>query len=605
MMPLTTFYMVIVMDDLNELLRHKWGSEKWILEGWETISSEDKQHIKSRMDELFKNGLPFEIKHDKLLYVYAFSLLAQLEVLAIQVPLKFKDKMVSEENKARMHHQLLDEIFHGLVFTKILYMLCDPYAIPPEYNEHIEILCNFIRNEECPKVAIMLLNLVAEGWIEEAFKWYAKQDIAPKVFNTILTDEHRHVCEADLYQDVGIPDIHVIREKLEYLEEQLLINFFLQHKHVMATSALLGIEGALGFMESLNKKHHQQLNKINLEPSQKWIAFMTIMQTIVPKIYTYSQTQHEIEMTPMRKVLMAQWNNSSDATMVSQCNIDVTAIDFFNKKYPPETLTTLMLQAVSLCLKENPLYRTYIHYKKFYQSSEAFAGVIVQLPDCGDQMGTIVFENCHEVSVIELAQRIRAILPMMVYCYKKRDELEKKYPHLELYDQSKLYDFADEIYGYSMPGSAITTISNIGPWGYVGAKSPLLKNEAMKFVMLQIERRQVWNKESQSFEIKDHLPLSISADHRIFDGNTHVPRMLNETFQRMLQKMHTAKKPTRTFKPIDQDHFIQTVEAILQLNVEFGYKYLTALQTIWPDFAAPEELVPRMTALKTAAKMVI
>lgn len=69
---LTVFDMSNFMDDFNELLRPRWGSEQWILEGWEQINSEDKHLIKKRMDELFKDGLPFEIKHDKLLYIDAF-----------------------------------------------------------------------------------------------------------------------------------------------------------------------------------------------------------------------------------------------------------------------------------------------------------------------------------------------------------------------------------------------------------------------------------------------------------------------------------------------------------------------------------------------------
>lgn len=579
------------MDDFSGLLRPAWGSEKWILEGWEKINAEDRHLIKQRMDELFKDGLPFEIKHDKLLYVYAFSLLAQLEVLAIQVPLKFKDKMTSRENQERMHHQLLDEIFHGLVFTKILYMLCDPHAIPPEYNANIELLCNFVRNEECPKTAVMLLNLIAEGWIEEAFKCYAQENIAPKVFNTILHDEHRHVCEADLYRDVGLPDdLGMLKQKLAYLEEQLLVNFFLQHKYVLAASTLLGLEGASNFMQSLHSKHAHQLKKINMEPGKKWATFMQLVHNLMPKVHNYAQSYEELAMTPMRKTLMAQWNNASDATMVSQSNINVTCIDVFSKKHPPETLTTLMMQAISLWLKENELYRSYLHYKKLCRSKEAYVGVVVQLPGCGDQIGTIAFKNCHELSTKALAQRIRDIIPMMVYCYKRCEELEQTHPHLRLYDESKLFDFAYEVYRYPMPGSSIVTLSNIGPWGYTYGKSPLFKNEALKFVMLQVERRQVWNNERQEFEIQDHLPLSISADHRVFDGNTPVPKMINQTFQRMFHTMQNDIKKPLPSQTSEQARFIRTAEAMLNFNLDFGYRCLSALQLTWFDFFAPEEL---------------
>ena len=592
------------MDDFDALLSSQWGSEKWILDGWEKINADDKSLIKKRMEELFQDGLPFEIKHDKILYVYAFALLAQLEVLAIQVPLKFKEKMSTEENKERMHHQLLDEIFHGLVFTKIIYMLCEPYATPPAYNEHVEVLCNFIRNEECPKVAIMLLNLIAEGWIEEAFRCFSKHGIAPKVFDIILTDEHRHVCEADLYSDIGMPDMNVLKEKLAFMEEKLILSFFMQYKYVASTTALLGLEGAAGFTQSINEKHHQQLKKINLKPGAKWSAFMSIVQNSFPRVLEYSQSNYEVEMTPMRQLLMSQWENSSDATMVSQFNINVSDVEFFSKKYPPETLTTLTLQAVSRCLKETDSYRSYLTYKKLFQSKEAYVGIIVSLPGCGDHIGTIIFENCHEMSAIELAQRIRDIVPMMVYCYKKREELEKKYPNLKLTDEKELLDFAYNVYGLPLPGSSLITISNIGFWGYTDAKSPLFKNESMKIVLLEVERKQVWNKEGQVFETQDHLPVSISADHRVFDGNQPIPKLINHYFQQLFQKMQADLKKTTFIKPaFDSKSFIKTAETIVNIHPEIGYKFLSALQTIWPEFLAPEDLMKPIENAKIAANM--
>ena len=174
------------MDELTGLLKSSWGAEKWILEGWNKITDKEKELIKARMDDMFRNGLPFELKKDKILYIHTFSMLAQLEVLAIQVPLKFEDKMNTPIFKQRMRLQLLDEIFHGLVFTKIVYLLCEPYAFPPDYNENIEAFCNFIRNENCPKVAVVLLNLIAEGWIEELFYSLRQQNIANNVFDIIL-----------------------------------------------------------------------------------------------------------------------------------------------------------------------------------------------------------------------------------------------------------------------------------------------------------------------------------------------------------------------------------------------------------------------------------
>ncbi|MDI9819776.1 2-oxo acid dehydrogenase subunit E2 [Legionella sp. PL877] len=553
------------------------------------------------MAKLFKQGLPFKLKHDKLLYIYAFSMLAQLEVLAIQVPLKFEDKMSTPEHKQRMRMQLLDEIFHGLVFTKIVYLLCEPHALPPAYNDNIEILCNFIRHEECPKVAVVLLNLIGEGWIEEIFKSFQRADIAPEVFTTIIDDEHRHVCEADLYRDIGLPDINLVREKLEFLEKQLLTNIFLQYKYMLSISSLLGIDGALDFLRSLNDKHTQQLAKIDLTPSENWLFFMKVGEELFPRIQHYSQSNYEVEMTPIRKVFMTQWGNPSDPTMVGQFNINVTCLDFFNKRFPPETLTTLMMQAISKELSEHDAFRSFLNHKKFYHSKEAYVGLIIKLPDCQDHIGTIVFENCHQLTVQQLALNIRNIIKMMVFCFKKREQLEKEHPFLRELINDALYEFVNDYYDYPMPGNSVVSVSNIGFCGYAQAKSPLRSNEAIKFTLLEVERKPVWNQKTQTFEPQDMLPVSISADHRVFDGNLPVPKMIASDFNYMFEKMmQEASVPVRAPQN-PEGKFIKLFEQLLANNLELGYKALLALQTYWVDALKLEDLLNSNLARKMAA----
>lgn len=583
---------MVNVDELNELLRPSWGSEQWILEGWNQISRDEKELIKSRLDELFKDGLPIELKHDKLLYIYTFSLLAQLEVLAIQVPLKFESKMTTPEYRRLMRIQLVDEIFHGMVFTKIVYLLCAPHAFPPAYSENIEKLCNFIRNEECPKVAVVLLNLIGEGWIEELFNSLQRHGIAPKVFATIIEDEHRHVSEADLYRAIGLPDKATVRSKLDYLEEQLLGNIFIQYKYMLSITTLLGVEGAIGFLKALDEKHKEQLRKIKLAPSDNWQFYMRFSEEIYPRVLRYAQSTYEIEMSPIRKVFMTQWDNPSDPTMVGEFNINVTCLDFFNKKFPPETLTTLMMQTISLGLKENDSFRSYLSHKKLYQTKEGYVGLIVKLPDCGDHISTIVFENCHELTVQDLALRIRTIMKLMVYCFKKREQLEKEHPQLTAIIDETLYEFANDLYGFPIPGNSVVSLSNIGFCGYSQTKSPLRSNEAMKFTLLEIERKPVWNKETQAFEPQDILPVSISADHRIFDGNIPVPKMVAQYFEKSFAKMlSTLAEPVKANAQNLDSQFVKLFEQILTNNLELGYKALTFLQTYWLDFLSLEELL--------------
>lgn len=577
------------MDEFASLLRPSWGAEKWIAEGWDRINTEEKQLIKNRLDDLFHDGLPFELKSDKLFYIYTFSLLAQLEVLAIQVPLKFESKMSTPEFRERLHTQLLDEIFHGLVFTKIVYMLCSPFASPPPYSPNIEVLCNYIRNEECPKVAIMLLNLIGEGWIEEIFYSLDRCGIAPKVFGIILEDEHRHVCEADLYRDIGMPDIELIQPKIAFLEDQLLTNIFMQYKYMVSVCALLGVDGVQDFKHSLNKKHIQQLKKINLEPTDNWQFFMQFSEEFFPKLRSFTEAHEEVEMTPIRRVLMTQWSNPSDPTMAGQFNIDVSCLEFFNKKFPPETLTCLMMQAVSLGLDLNDSFRNYLNFRKIFRSAEAYIGLVVKLPECGDHIATIVFENCHHMGFLELANKIRSLMQVMTYCFKKRAELEETNDQVKELVTTMTYDFAYSTYSYPIAGTPFVSLSNIGFCGYSQCMSPLRCNESMKFTLMEVERKPVWNKEKQAFEPADILPVSISADHRIFDGNLPVPKMTADYFNQMFAKMLTEKPKKLASFPFQQVENL--LNQLLESNIEMGYKALLFLQTYWCDFLSFEELL--------------
>lgn len=583
--------MSMIVDELNELLKPSWGAEKWILEGWNKITQVEKELIKTRMHHLFKDGLPFEVKHDKSLYIYTFSLLAQLEVLAIQVPLRFEDKMSLPHLKQKLRAQLLDEIFHGMVFTKIVYALCAPQALPPDYNQSIELLCDFIRNEDCPKLGLVMLNLVAEGWIEEVFQSLYKQNIAPKVFDVIIEDEHRHVCEADLYQEIGTPDKNTMRKKLEALEESLLTNIMTQPKYILALSELLGMPATHALVQSLNEKHTKQLKKINMIPSEQWRFMLQMSHNFFEKTLLYAQHNTEVEMSPTRKVFMTQWNNPGDPTMVGQFNMDVSCLNFFEKKFPPETLTTLTMQAISQFISENRTFRSYLNFKKLYQSEHVYLAIVVKLPECGDQVGNIIFKDCHKMSATEVAQKIRVVMQMMAYCFKKREQMEKNHPHLKATLNDLLYDYAHGSYPYPIPGNSVISLSNIGMTGYSQAFSPLRKQEGLKFTLLTMERKQVWNRLTNEFEIQDIVPVSLSGDHRIFDGDIPVPKLLTKAFQQVFQKM--LEKPTKPVKPekwAPNPIFGKLIDKLLATNLTLGYQTLAALQSLWPEFMNIEDI---------------
>lgn len=568
------------MKELSELLRPSWEIDRWIAEGWSQLTETEKQRIQIRMDGVFKQGLPFEIKQDKLLYVYAFSLLAQLEIIALQMPLKIHDAALPSDYQNKTHLQLVEGVFRAMVFTRVVYLLSAPYATPPATNHNFDGLCHFIRIETSPVVSMALYKLIAEGWIDEIMLGLERQGIVIHGF------EPRAKFEVDLlHRDFAQFDGGLICNKLVQIEDQFLTSVLMQYKYLFSLSMLLGVDGTIYFLKSLHQNHLQQLAILNLKPTDRWFMFMGVIDTFIPKMMSYGAVKDPIEFTPIRKIFMAVWDNPTDPTMVAEFNLNVSSIDFFNKKFPPETVTILMMQSISLALTGMDSFRSYLNQKKLYQTKEAYVALVVKLPGCGDHIANIVFENCHLISMATLSVKIQAVIKMMVYCYKKREFLENTYPHLKANTEQFLNEWANDVYDFPFPGNGVVSLSNIGFCGFSGAKSPLFPNEALKFTLLEIERKPVWNKQTDAFEPQDMLPVSISADHRVFDGNVPVPKLIASCFETMLVSLQantaTAAASAEANQPND---LIAILDGLVDGNVEIAYKALLVLQTYWMDY---------------------
>ncbi|KTD52618.1 putative CoA-dependent acyltransferase [Legionella quinlivanii] len=572
------------MKALDQLLTPYWGSEKWILEGWNKITEEERESIEARVESLFKNGLPFELKHDKILYLYIFSLMAQLEVLGIQLPMRFEDKMYNPEFKKRMRAQLVDEIFHTIVFTRIVFMLAAPYGSPPAYNEELEKVCEFIRSLDCLKVGMVVMNLICEGMVEEVFSTFYQEKIAPEVFEIILADEHRHVCEADLYAEIGLPDREVLTETLKTMEDLLISVFTRLPKYNTSLTTLLGPEGTASFMLALHEKHKRQLKKINMVPSERLEMLFEVGPDAYAQVQPYRDELHsemhaeikEVEMTTVQKVLMTQLNNPGDPNLTLQFNIDISEFGFFEKNCPQETLTALMMQAVSLMLTSEESLRNFISFKKLHQSRSAYVAVVEKLAQRKDHIVTVFFKDCHEMTVDELLTRNSRSQQLMTYCYDKREQVEKDNPEFKKQLDAELYNYAHDLYPCPSPGSYGAYVCNLGAYGYTQAVSPLFKQTGFHVVLLAVERKPIWNEGSKSFESREILPVSISIDNRIFDGLMPLPALLQECFDRALQTMQEKM----TSPLIDRE----SKEAKL---------YKSRIDKIANDLAAQESLLGR------------
>jgi len=570
-------------NTLYHLLRPSCGVEKWLIEGWDILNSQEKAEVEERINAVFKEGFPFELKHDRVIYLYIFTLLSQLEIVALQLPLRALPQLKDKVLKKLMQQQLVDEVFHAMLFSKIAYELCTPYSYPPEHNQCIENICNFIREEKDVGTAIVLLNLVAESWFGELLEVLNENETAPNVFNVVLGDERRHVKEAELFKDIGLPSKIYLRKQISYLETELIGDLFVQQKYTHAMVHVLGKSGSIELIDRMKFKHNQQLAKIDMQPNEKWLKFMNMFTSYLDELEDYSHDDTFIAQSTTRKILLAVWSMPVDPTMFSMLSLNVTRLETFENKYPPQTLTGLMLQAMSKLSKDNPTLRNYVSQNKIYNMADNFIHLVINLPGAVNHLAMIRFKDAHEISLHELSERVQNYVKIMSYARYKSEELAEKNPELLASFYSATIPDPNDIFKEILFPNAIFTLTNIGPWGGEQNLSPLLPFEALKLTMSQVERKQVWNNKTKEFEVQDRLPIGLSADHRVFDANMGTPKMLQIALDEMIDQLeqNTESKQSDAAKHVDIDRFIELSNSMLEEDLGRGFNFLMTSSHRW------------------------
>lgn len=575
------------MIQLQQLIKPTWGIDKWLDSAWSILNDKEKKQIARRIDQMFDKPLPFELVHDKTTYLHLFSLLTQLEVFGLQGLLKTLEKLSGGEYELRFRQQILDEIFHALVFAKITYELTAPYSLPPMHSRGVEKFLSLLSNETDLKTSFVLINLVAEGWIEEIFAAMKKYKVAPRVFDVVLEDESRHLEESALYLAIGTPETDYLSEKLAAFEEELISMNFTQHTYVLTLVNLLGTVGARELLSNIDKKHHQLLKQINFKPSPNWQFFMSTLPAIIQDVFHDETEGTLVPQTTTRQILTSLWSEPDLPTESSMFSIDVTPVGFFEKKFRPETITCLTLQALSKALADHPVLKNYMSNLKIFNPNYSYVGLGVLLPGCDDHLGMIEFRNCHEMHISELARYIQQDMQIMVYCYKRSQQLKLEHPYLMDLFNTIFAPRNQSVYRDPMFARPTISVSNIGHWGYETVISPLFPNETVKLTLAKIDKKQIWNKTTNLFEVRDIMPVGISVDHRVFDANLPVPSIMQKAFDDMFEAMQHPPKASpepnsSNTPPLNVvDEFIQLSERLLQDDLELGFRYLFFSSQVW------------------------
>ena len=107
----------------------------------------------------------------------------------------------------------------------------------------------------------------------------------------------------------------------------------------------------------------------------------------------------------------------------------------------------------------------------------------------------------------------------------------------------------------------------------------------MIYSRFEVERRPVWSKTTNNFI----LPVSLSVDHRVFDGHLATPKWMSQVFQDVFQRIElSTTKPSKM--NLDKQLAVAMIDKLLDANLEIGYRALMALQTMWPDFLSIDDL---------------
>ncbi|MDR3504165.1 MAG: 2-oxo acid dehydrogenase subunit E2 [Legionella sp.] len=577
------------MTQLNDLIKPTWSAERALNKAWSVLTAEEKETIQNRIDKIFYNEIPFQLEHDKLIYIHLFSLFAQLETIGLRGLIKSLEKLRGTDLYQQMRQQITDEIFHATLFTKLAFQLSAPYALPLGHQKSINHFISSLESEDDLATSLTLVNLVGEGWVEELCIAMKEKNIAVTVFEAVLEDESRHMDEYDLYRQIGLPNKEYLKKKLAIFEDELINTVFAHEQYVTTLGILLGKEGSLKLMNNINQKQHSMLKQIGITPSAHWQLFMDSMPLLLKNLSHDYEKDTAVELTNVRKLLSALWNDPELPTESAIFSINVSPVCFFEKKFKPETITCLMLQALSKACFDNPQARNYIFNHKLYNSHDSHVALAVKIPG-SDQLGSIEFKNCHEMTMAELSQHIQHDMSIMTYCYKKTQALQKEHPFLNEVVNRLLTPRHERVYRDFLFARPAISLSNIGHWGYQAAISPLFPSETFKLTLTEIEKKQVWNKATKQFEAQDILPVGLSVDHRVFDGNIPLPHYMQDTFNQMFADMEQAKpKPiSRPFSNLDK--FIKYSNTLLENDLEFGFLYLFSLMHVWKNYISYDEL---------------
>lgn len=493
---------VLVDDPLARFWDRSWTPMRQIMAGADRLSPEGRARVAARIEGAVRGFAAPTDKRPALRRLFSF--LSQVEVIAIEVPLSAMPSAPADLLPL-FERQLEDEVFHSLVFAELARTLGGLDAPIPE-AEH---LLQQIRDQEDPETTAVLLNAIAEAWIENLFEHAATWGIADQVFSIVLQDEARHVHEAAIHA-AGV-DARKVEPAVRMFEGELFK--LAQHPRVLLPVLGAAGEGAFRALSfSFVDVHKSALASVGLAPDP---AFMT-MEELRSKEEELPMFREALRATPVeaesqwRRTALEIWDTPRHPVMNGWFDVRLDHV-------PRRLLTPLMVAAVGQVWAEYSRMNRYVWAGRLWEPATVNVGVRVALGSDNESLSTIVVPNADERSVRDIVRILEAGVGTM-------NELGSEVAGIKPDPEAEALAtiLRDDELMSMIPPESVTcpvTISNVGRAGLQAGfgSMPGALGQSVELIMGRVEKRPQWT----GFRYKpvDTVTIGAGADHRVVDGN--------------------------------------------------------------------------------------
>lgn len=429
-----------------------------------------------------------------------FSFLSQVEVIAIEVPLSALPT-ARPEVRPLLERQLADEVFHATVFASLAKRMGGLDKPIPE----AERLLDQIRRQEDPRTTAVLLNLLAEGWIENLFDHAVTWGVADDVFRIVLEDESRHVEEAHAHAE-GL-DVARVEEAVRGFEGELFR--LVQHPRVMLP--VLALAGEAKFRElsdSFLRVHKEALAEVGLDPNPAVLELEKMSEELARTAPDAQRARLVEPETMWRRTALEIWDAPRSPMTNGWIEVRVDHVK-------TRDLTAVTIAAIGKVWAEFPRVNRYTVGGKVYESGGVNVGVRALVGDKGEAIATLVVPDAHTRSVRDiqriLAAGVARLNSMQGYASDVRPDPGAEALGAVLRD--------DELMGM-VPPEMVTcpvTVANTGRAGlFAGFGATPAFGQSVEIVIGRVDQRPQWR--GWRYKPTATVVLGCSADHRVIDG---------------------------------------------------------------------------------------